>query len=307
MKDRIISKVNTIENENSSFLISSLDKIEVNEYNVEVFLAVYKNNFIELTNEINRLKKENKLLNSNSKQLFSENYELKRDKIILEAEKEKLEFIITHIQGSFSKNESQTVKNSLNDSKIASNRDTKIGDELVVGNQQTIIYLSLNKEDYKLNVNSNCKTNNNMALIETATAYILGIITENEEVKKFPKDFVSASMKWIRSWFLEDDPVTKSIVENPALPEAVKSPVIEAKLKSLEGNTTFMQELTAKLQEFSQHQTNSKNVIEKSNITAEGSVHIGDLGNNPNDNYSEKNIVKDSTIKAGKDFRLGDG
>jgi hypothetical protein len=146
-----------------------------------------------------------------------------------------------------------------------------------------------------------------MATLETATAYILGIITENEEVKKFPKDFVSASMKWIRSWFLENDPVTKSIVENPALPEAVKGPVIEAKLKTLEGNSIFMQELTAKLQEFSQHQASSKNVIEKSNITAEGSVHIGDLGNNPNDSFTEKNIVKDSTIKAGKDFRLGDG
>ena len=50
------------------------------------------------------------------------------------------------------------------------------------------------------------ETNHKMALLETATAYILNIITENEEVKKFPTDFVSASMRWIRSWFLEDDP-----------------------------------------------------------------------------------------------------
>ena len=34
------------------------------------------------------------------------------------------------------------------------------------------------------------KNKTNMALFETAAAYILNIITENEEVKKFPKEFV---------------------------------------------------------------------------------------------------------------------
>ena len=34
------------------------------------------------------------------------------------------------------------------------------------------------------------KNKTNMALLETAAAYILNIITENEEVKKFPKEFV---------------------------------------------------------------------------------------------------------------------
>lgn len=78
-----------------------------------------------------------------------------------------------------------------------------------------------------------------MALIETATAYILGIITENEEVKKFSKDFVSASMKWIRSWFLEDDPKVAAKLNDVSKSDDYKKAVIEAKLEDLEGNEVF--------------------------------------------------------------------
>jgi hypothetical protein len=146
-----------------------------------------------------------------------------------------------------------------------------------------------------------------MALLETATAYILGIITENEEVKKFPREFVSASMRWISSWFLEDDPVTKSIVENAALPEAVKKPVVEAKLNVLKDNPAFMAELATQLQTYAQHQSTRKNIIEQAEIDIKGNVHIGDKDKATNENYDEKNIIKGGSLKAGGDFRLGDG
>lgn len=142
-------------------------------------------------------------------------------------------------------------------------------------------------------------------MLEKALDYLVGIVTENEEVKKFPKDFVTASMQWIRSWFLIDDPVTTSIVENLALPEAVKKPVIEAKLNTLKDNADFMKELEEKLNEFSTHRERVKNIVNE-RIDAKGNVHIGDKDNNDNSLYDKKNVVN-APIKIEGDFHLGDG
>jgi hypothetical protein len=146
-----------------------------------------------------------------------------------------------------------------------------------------------------------------MALIETATAYILGIITENEEAKKFPKDFVSASMKWIRSWFLEDDPKVAAKLNDVSKSDDYKKAVIEAKLEDLEGNEVFQKELAEKLQTYSQHKITRKNVVENADIEVDGSVWIGDNAGSTESIFDEKNIVKGGSVKAGKDFRLGDG
>jgi exoribonuclease R len=145
-----------------------------------------------------------------------------------------------------------------------------------------------------------------MAILETATAYILGIITENEEVKKFPKDFVSASMRWIRSWFLEDDPKLTAKLAEPNRSEESKKTLIESKLEDLEGNEAFQKELTEQLQAYTQHKARIKNVLENVDVEAEGSVHIGDKGNRSDGELDKKNVVKGGKIKAGKDFRLGD-
>jgi hypothetical protein len=146
-----------------------------------------------------------------------------------------------------------------------------------------------------------------MALIETATAYILGIITENEEVKKFPRDFVSASMKWIRSWFLEDDPKAAAKLNDVSKSDDYKKAVIEAKLENLEGNEIFQKELAEKLQAYSQHKITRKNMVEDADIEVDGSIWIGDKDNDSENVFDEKNIVKGGSVKGGKDFRLGDG
>jgi hypothetical protein len=146
-----------------------------------------------------------------------------------------------------------------------------------------------------------------MALIETATAYILGIITENEEVKKFPKDFVSASMKWIRSWFLEDDPKAVAKLNDVRKSNDYKKAVIEAKLEGLEGNEVFQKELAEKLEAYSQHKVTRKNVLEDADIEADGIIWIGDKEGGSEKVFDQKNIVKGGSVKAGKDFRLGDG
>ncbi len=37
-----------------------------------------------------------------------------------------------------------------------------------------------------------------MPLIETATTYLLDLLVKNEAIKKFPQDFVTESVKWVR-------------------------------------------------------------------------------------------------------------
>ena len=147
------------------------------------------------------------------------------------------------------------------------------------------------------------------ALIPIATKYVTDLVLENEEVKKFPKDFVTAGAKWVRSWFLKpDDPVTKSTIESETQPVAVKEAVLEAKLSELLKNPQFVEELKAQLSAYAQHSPTAKNVIEGSSIDVTGSVYIGDKAGDDSAAYDQKNVVRQSSIiKAGGDFRLGDG
>jgi hypothetical protein len=144
-----------------------------------------------------------------------------------------------------------------------------------------------------------------MITLDTALDYLLSVVTENEEVKKFPKDFVTASMQWIRSWFLIDDPVSSSIVDNATMPEVAKKAVLEAKLNALKDNPEFMKELEAKMAEFSTHRERVKNIVNE-RIDVKGNVRIGDKSVGSNDNYDKKNIVN-APITTEGDFHLGDG
>ncbi len=145
-----------------------------------------------------------------------------------------------------------------------------------------------------------------MPLLTKATEYILSILTEDETVKHFPKEFVAESAKWIRSWFLKDDPKTEPKLQDPDRSPENKKGVIEAKLEDMLKNSQFKTALEQQLAAFEQQKTRLKNVVDKSDIDVKGNVHIGDKGSSSGDNYDEKNVVKGSTIKAEGDFRLGD-
>jgi hypothetical protein len=286
--------------ESESMVLTCFNNVEINQHNIAIFLDVYEKNSIQLKNDNEKLKREYELLKSQNDVLFNENYELKKHKVLLEAEVNKLEFINNYL-----KNNSTLSKNCVIESEIISGRDTKIGDEIKKGNQNIIVNNIISYSKGKNTIST--YQNNNMALIETATAYILGIITENEEVKKFPTDFVSASMKWICSWFLEDDPKAAAKLSDVSKSDDYKKAVIEAKLEDLEGNEVFQKELAEKLQAYSQHKITRKNMVENADIEADGSVWIGDKEGGSENVFDEKNIVKGGSIKAGKDFRLGDG
>lgn len=143
-------------------------------------------------------------------------------------------------------------------------------------------------------------------ILTKALNYIVGIVTENEEVKKFPKDFVTASMQWVRTWFLVDDPKAEAKLNDPQRSEESKRTIIESKLEDLQDNPTFMKELAEHLAAFEAQKAKQKNVLSDTDVDVKGSIHIGDKGGAGSDGYDQKNIVKDSTIKAGGDFRLGD-
>lgn len=143
-------------------------------------------------------------------------------------------------------------------------------------------------------------------MLEAAKKYVLSFLLENEEVKKFPKDFTTAAMKWIRSWFLKDDP-SAEVVINLSGNEEAKARIIEAKLPKLLEDPRFIEELNAKVGEYERQIASVKNLVdEQSKIEADDSVTIGDKGIAQNDDgYIQKNIVK-GTIKAGKDVHVGD-
>ena len=144
-------------------------------------------------------------------------------------------------------------------------------------------------------------------MLETATKYILDLLTENEELKKFPKEFVNESVKWVKSWFLTpEDPKTTAKLTSPSKSVEYKKDVIDDKLEELQDNPQFKKELTERMTAFEQQRAKLKNVVSDTDIDVKGSVHIGDKGSSSGDNYDEKNVVKGSTIKAGGDFRLGD-
>jgi hypothetical protein len=145
-----------------------------------------------------------------------------------------------------------------------------------------------------------------MALLESASSYILSIITEDETVKNFPKEFISEAALWVRSWFLKDDPKTEAKIKDENNSTDKKKGIIETKLEDLLENETIKAELEKRLKAFETQKTKRKGVVENSNIEVQGGVHIGDTGIVANEIYDEKNIVKGSTIKAGGDFRLGD-
>ncbi|GAB4044140.1 hypothetical protein [Spirosoma litoris] len=140
-------------------------------------------------------------------------------------------------------------------------------------------------------------------LMPQAMAYLTDLLLKNEEVQKFPKDFLSASVRWVRSWFLEDDPVTKAIVESDK-PAPVKEAVLEAKLSDLLKNPKFVQELQAQLAAYSYE----KNVIKDSTLKIVGDAHIGDTqpregGPTP----TKENVIEKSQLDVGGNFRLGNG
>ena len=139
-------------------------------------------------------------------------------------------------------------------------------------------------------------------MLEQATKFILSLLTENEEVKKLPKEFVDASAKWGRAWLLKDDPIVEAVLDCKGNHD-LKAKIIRAKLPKLQENERFVWELSERMAAYQR----MKNVILNSTVEVKGDAHVGDSGKSKNeDKPNMKNAVIGSDVKMGGDFQIGD-
>jgi Effector-associated domain 11 len=146
-----------------------------------------------------------------------------------------------------------------------------------------------------------------MAFLETAAEYILGILVEDDNFKKFPKEFMGESVKWVKSWFLTpEDSKTTAKLEDPKKSVEYKKDIIDDKLEELKDNATFMQELTTKIHAYEAHKRTSLNTIDDTELDVKGSFRQGNTGGESSNKATEQNTIKRSKITVGGDFRQGD-
>ncbi len=143
-------------------------------------------------------------------------------------------------------------------------------------------------------------------MLETATKYVLDLLTENEELKKFPKEFTNEAIKWVKSWFLTpEDPKTNAKLEDPNKSIEVKKDIVQDKLDDLKENAQFQKKLTERLAAFEQLKTTKFNVIEGGSYKIKGNAHIGTIGTTTDRQADEENVIRNGQFEVGGDFRLG--
>ena len=137
-------------------------------------------------------------------------------------------------------------------------------------------------------------------LLTKAAGYVLTILAKNEEVQKFPKEFIDESVKWVKSWFLKpEEPTTTAILEDKTKPEAVKKVLVETQLQTLSSNPEFMTQLQSMLEQYAMHRS-SLNLMEDVEIKVKKDFHQGSTGGEGGDN-----IIKRAKIEVEGDFRQG--
>jgi Effector-associated domain 11 len=145
-----------------------------------------------------------------------------------------------------------------------------------------------------------------MFSIEKATEYILATLNNQDSIQKCPAAFRTESATWIHDWLLKGDPITEKILTNPAKSEITKKDLLEGKLEALLQNAAFAQALDAKLKTFSAYQSSALNVITKTDLDITGKFQLGNTGNPTTTRpYAKENVIEDSKIKVGGDFRMG--
>ncbi len=141
-----------------------------------------------------------------------------------------------------------------------------------------------------------------MPILETATAFILNILSKNKEAQKFETDFVDASVRWVRSWFLKGDASAKYVLDAAEVPPEF----VQTKLEQLVQNPEFKIELEDRLKKSKKHSIKEKNIARDTHIKGKN-VHIGDIAPDDDDHWERKNIIEGGSVEADGDFHLGDG
>jgi hypothetical protein len=151
-----------------------------------------------------------------------------------------------------------------------------------------------------------------MELVTIGLGLLVNTCVKNQAVNTAIDDFVTDSVKWVKGWFgksnkasliqkLQDEPESEEVKAevNVAMNEMIKNDHFKIELEkwineSKKENPSIKNVIT------------KKNVIEDANLEIEGNIKIGDKSEGQN-NFDEKNTMKNVTIKGGGDFTLGDG
>ncbi|TVL99003.1 MAG: hypothetical protein CV087_19665 [Candidatus Brocadia sp. WS118] len=137
---------------------------------------------------------------------------------------------------------------------------------------------------------------------EQTTNFLLSLLTDGEELRKFPKEFVDISVKWLRPWLIKNDPVVEAVLVSRGN-HALKAKVLAAKLPGLQQNEQFIKELGRRMADYER----MKNVILKSKVDVKGNASIGDKTKDPEDSkHDAKNAIIGSDVKVDGDLSIGD-
>lgn len=145
-----------------------------------------------------------------------------------------------------------------------------------------------------------------MELITLGVGLVVNTFIKNKEVNAAVDDFVSDSVRWVRGWFKKGgkkDLVKK--LENSPDSDEVKSELSKA-LADLSGDEGFRKQFELWIKESRKPNPTMKNVLEGADINVEGNIRIGDKEAGGDQNFDQKNVVKNSKIVGGGDFTLGD-
>ena len=144
-----------------------------------------------------------------------------------------------------------------------------------------------------------------MELISLGLGLIVNTIVKNKEVNVVIDDFISDSVKWIRSWFGKEDNagIMAKLEDNPKSQEVKEE--LNTAMAKMAHNKQFIKELERWTNESTKLNPSMKNVLEDVDIDVKGNIYIGDKSGNEQ-SYDLKNLIKKGKIKGGGDFNLGD-
>lgn len=151
-----------------------------------------------------------------------------------------------------------------------------------------------------------------MELISLGVGLLVNTCAKNKAVNTAIDDFVTESVTWVRGWFKKGnkEALVQKIQEQPESPEVLEE--ANSVMSELAKDETFRKELELWIAESKKPNPSMKNVITRKNvidgadIEVAGNIRIGDA-NKGLDRHDVKNSIKNSTIKGGGDFTLGDG
>lgn len=137
--------------------------------------------------------------------------------------------------------------------------------------------------------------------------YVVKAFSDNEEAKQFKTSIFGGFVKWVRPFFIVDDVASEAVLTSDEIPVATKEKVIAAKLPKLMENEAFRTEMEAWAGKLKAAGVSGKSIVSGADVDVIGNIHVGDTNADAGQRgkHKRENIVENSKIKGGGDFRIG--